>query len=577
MDKTQTYKSNVSVDNEVQNLFRMGGKHIKQGLMALRGKYGDSKLYDQIEKATLDRYAEVTKKAKKFAHLIREKYANSNYPYHLLLEKAYKYKVKYNLKDSEFTEFQKIYESELAGINLPDLPTPLTNVSKLLGEVSLQSQPFGKLNENDTKVLHEILKLHALTKPLHAQVVLQSIQYEDCAIEALIGKYDPKFHNVNNHVHPVIAALFLPKIDILETQFLHSNFFNIIKTRYQNEPFSSLGDVTLFDALSKDPNDVVCDSRSTMVDLFNRANLQNQLWNNVLGLRTGQYYNNTFRDFINSIDMCRLNKYDSPDLVYGRYDGTILKRLLSAFSFRPTVVTVSPLLQTLPTNPYQQNIKPTVAYISMINLKLSPLTTNQATPLSLNDSLNQTQVFIEGDSIVYKNTSLIYSRILFFYVDRRSHVINIKDAMSPWNFTKLPSALGGFERLNDSPIDFDFVLRNRKDIYHLRSVILSEIISKEDNNNLIIGSSAIIVKQSDPENRLDEDQYLFYHPVQVLDRYVSDATNTIADAIDPITSIQKLPSLNDDGRNATEFARHRGIVFMYELQDDESKKPQILY
>ena len=41
---------------------------------------------------------------KKFAELIREKYGNTQYPFHILLEKAYKYKVKHGLKDEELNE-----------------------------------------------------------------------------------------------------------------------------------------------------------------------------------------------------------------------------------------------------------------------------------------------------------------------------------------------------------------------------------------------------------------------------------------------------------------------------------------
>ena len=337
----------ISIDNEVQKLFkRSGGKINQQDFQNLRNKYNNEKLVEKIQHVFIEKYTEIAKKAKKFAQLIREKYANSQYPFHILLEKAYKYKVKHGLKDEEFNEFQRIYENELIGLKSPEVFTHNTNLQKILGSVSIDYQGFNTdLNEKDYKIVQDIIKLYASSKALHSQVILQSMQYEDCSIEATTGEYKKEFHNVANHIHPVIAALFLPKINTLEQHFIHSNIAGIVKTRYNKETFVSMADALLYDAIIKDPNDVVCDSRSTLTDLFNRAQLQNQLWNAVLSLRNGQYYNNSFREFINSVDNCRMNKYDSPDLIYGRYDGTILKRLLSAFSFRPTIVTTTPIYQ----------------------------------------------------------------------------------------------------------------------------------------------------------------------------------------------------------------------------------------
>jgi hypothetical protein len=86
--------------------------------------------------------------------------------------------------------------------------------------------------------------------------------------------------------------------------------------------------------------------------------------------------------------MCRLNKYDTPDLIYGRYDGTILKRLISAFSFRPTIVSTLPIYSNIMVNvnPYQQHVRPVVTSVSMINLKLPP-SLNDNTPIELESAL----------------------------------------------------------------------------------------------------------------------------------------------------------------------------------------------
>ena len=66
--------------------------------------------------------------------------------------------------------------------------------------------------------------------------LLQSIQYNDCDYEALTGQYKRELGmRPGEHIHPVIAALFFPKIDFLEQTFLHSNMAGIVKSRYNDD------------------------------------------------------------------------------------------------------------------------------------------------------------------------------------------------------------------------------------------------------------------------------------------------------------------------------------------------------
>jgi hypothetical protein len=566
-------KRDSNVDDEVQKLLRKGDKLSQQDLIALRNKFGNEELVEKIEKAYLEKFTEINKRAKKFAKLIREKYADAKYPFHILLEKAYKYKQKYGLSDAEFTEFQRKYETELVGLKSPDVFQPNTNIMKLLGKVNVNLHGFNsKLNENDYKILQEILKLHATSKPLHSQVLLQSMQYQDLAVEAVTGTYDRNSHNVANHIHPVIAALFFPKINYVDTHFLHSNISNIVKTRYNNESFTSVADMQLYYCLSTDPNDIVCDSRSTIADLYNRALLQNQLWNSVIALRNGQYYNNSFREFINSVDICRLNKYDNPDLIYGRNDGTILKRLLSAFSFRPTVVATTPMYALFNTNPYQQNVTPLVTYVHMINLKL-PATYNDNTPIPLQDSLQQNQLFIENGDIIPKHTSLIYSRgVLIFYVDRRANIIHLPDSMNPFNMGKLPLAAAGYERLNDREVHFEDEIKIRDDLYKLRSVVISEINKTPEHfdKKLVVGSATLLLKGRDDITGQDRYCYL-YNPYSV----VLPSTDINIPKNLPVVQVN-YNNGSDPECTFQEMARKRGIIFIYQL-DEERKDVQIAY
>jgi hypothetical protein len=569
--RNRSGRQDGSVDDEVQKLFRKNnGKISSADFVKLRQKYDDNELVEKIQKAYVDKHVLISKKAKKFAQLIREKYSNEQYPFHILLEKARLFKTKHELSDDEFAEFQRIYEQELVGLKSGDVLIPANNMMKVLGSVSVDFQGFTlKLDDNDYKNLQEILKLNASTKALHAQVLLQSMQYQDCDFEAVTGTYNRELgHRSTESVHPVVAAMFLPKIDILERHFLQSNISNIVKARYNSEALTNRPDYELFYALTNDPNDVVCDGKSAVTDLLNRAQVQNQLWNSVLSLRNGQYYNTSFRDFINTVDMCRLNKHDNPDLIYGRYDGTVLKRLLSTFSFRPTVVSTTAVYNLVNINPYQQNVRPVVSAISMINLRLPP-TLNNDEPISLSDALEQHQYFFENGVMLPRHTSLIYSRdVLFFYVDRRANVIKYSD-MQPFNISNLPTAISGFEKLNDRDIIYENEIRIRGDVYNLRSVVLSEVNRNlQMDQNIVVGSSALIMTHVDLSKGRLLNEYLHYDPIRVSD---SVERAGVRQNRSPIGQIRGTPDITAPNASFLEMATKRGIIFMYQNVVDTSK------
>lgn len=565
-----------SVDDEVQRLFsKNNGKISSADFMKLRQKYNDADIVEQIQKAYLEKHSVISKKAKKFAQLIREKYSNQQYPFHILLEKARLFKVKHDLTEDEFAEFQRIYEQELVGFKSPEVLTPSTNMTKILGSINVDFHGFAmKLNDVEYKTLQEILKLYASSRPLHAQVLLQSMQYKDCDFEALTGTFRRELgHRPGDSIHPVIAALFLPKIDVLENHFLYSNIAGIVKSRYNGEALNNRPDYELFYALTQDPNDVVCDSRSPMTDLLNRAQVQNQLWNSVLNLRNGQYYNSVFREFVGAVDMCRLNKQDNPDLVYGRYDGTILKRLLSAFSFRPTVISTTPVYQVVNINPYQQNVRPVVTAVPMINLRLPP-TISDDDPISLSDALEQHQLFLENGTVVPRHTSLIYSRgVLLFFVDRRANVIRFND-MQPFNIAKLPTTISGFERLTTREVMYEEEIKIRGDTYQLRSVVLAEVNRNSPEQNIVVGSSAIFMLHANPERGFLQNEYFQYDPISVADKIMTSDNAVVSR--EPTSQLHGTPGIGAPGSSFTEMARTRGIIFLYE-NTREQREPEVVY
>jgi hypothetical protein len=506
MSRRSLVRSGSTVDAEVANLFKLQNKsQFTNALLGLRQRYRDEDLVNKIQEVFMEKHSQIVKSAKKFAMAVRNKYASQNVPFHQLLMKARAHAKKHHLSEAEFAEFQRIYEQELAGTGSGEVVIPMTSIMKVLGNISNGGESSLNVNEADYRNLQEILKLNDMSRPLHAQVLLQAIQYSNPDSFILQGiTFDSKIQNPGDHVHPVIAALFLPKINTVEQHFLYSNMSGIVKSRYNQQPLTTRPDYELFYNLVTDPNDVVCDTRTPVADLLHRCNLQNQLWNSVLHLRNGQLYNPSLREFTASVDVCRLNKYDNPDFVYGRHDGTILKRLFSAFSFRPTIVATLPVANLFAYNPYSQNIRPTVTSIPMINVRLSNFGTTAAAAAaaaagrpapagnSLSATLTQTNQFLEGNSIVNRHTSVMFSReILVFYVDRRSYVYTAGNNIT--NMARLPTSVAGFERINEISITWEPTFTHESINYTLISAVVADVNKTlESGSNFVVGSDTII-------------------------------------------------------------------------------------
>ena len=573
------------VENEVRKLFKQNPHHISNAAMfKLRERYGDQELLDQIQETFIERGRDLRKRAKKFAKLISERYSGQNYPLHILLKKALKYKKKYNLSDGEFEEFRRLFESTLHGTEERpqhvNVTVPFTNMSKTLGPGMVDVEDGMKFDDKDFEPLQKILRLYAENKVSHSQVVLQSMTYEDLAQQALVGEFQRERHNPHCHVHPVIAAMFLPKIDLLEHHMLHANLAYIVKQRYSKQPILTSTDYDVFYDLISDPSDVVCSSESPVKDLLNRAELQCRLWQSVIALRNGKYYDCTYMSFITAVDNCRRHLADNPDLIYEGDEGTILHRLLGAFSLRPTIVATTPLYNVLGNNPLRTQVAvPKVESLPFITLKLPSMSAfvgnEHRTEVNLQDAVSMSQYFIEDGTIVPKTQQVLYSKgVLIFYVPRRAHTLNIHKLVNPQLFTRMPRSVAGFDRLNDIPVRFETHMSVGQADYKfdLRSVVTVDInqqmFSQDSKMKLITGCSTLIRRPSD-------GKVFWYNP-----RYanVGMGTQGTSDQLtkvfnDPVSWVDET-SIVPGARETEDFktkATLRGTIFIYAGSKDASE------
>ena len=561
-EKSRTNKLN-SIQNEVQNLLKSGDKMDVEQVARLRSKYRDENIIDQINDSYNEQLSDLRRKARKFAKVIRRKYEHK--PLNKLLRKAYKYKKHYKLSDGEFREFQRIYEQEMLGQNTQtSLERHRTRIGRTLGEPITTSGHSLKIDDDELAVLDQILQFHSLTQTIHNQVMLQCMIYDDCAPEALTGKIrDDKtglIANPASHVHPIIAAMFLPKIKILEEHMLYSNIANIIKVRHEGKNIVTKPDYQVMYDLINDPNDIVCNVSSPLTDLFNRCALQKEIWEAVYNLRNGRYYHSNLSSFLNALNNCRVNQYDAPDLIYNQDEGAILRRILSAFSFRPTIVSTIPMSQmVVETNVYaRQPVLTNVTSIPMINIRLPLNIPGSVTAaVDLEDSLTQNTWYLENGSVINKQQSIIYSKgVLFFYVNRRFKSVNARLLFHPRKFSNLPLTMSGYEKLNNLPVTFNRSIDIMGDTYNLRSVVTIKTSNLTDTKDLIIGSHALVCSK-------DSKCHYIYDPIGAA------VTNANGESNDPITELVPDTGVEDFESRV----RTRGTIFMYHKEADSGNNP----
>jgi hypothetical protein len=551
------------VTKEVKNLLKTGKRSISsRDIMRLNRDY-DGDVVDQIREKFIDTHREIRKKAKKFAHLINQKYGQRNYPLHKLLKQARKYKDKYNLSDEEFEEFRRVYEQQLMGVDNKREKSaalyPRTAIGKTLGHEA-HGESF-KAGEDDYESLQQLLQMYAGSRPLHAQITLQAMTYQDVAPEAVVGTFDQTKNNPHQHVHPVLAAMFIPRFTLFDEHILMSNIAYIVATKHNGEPIRTRPDYQLYYDLISDPNDIVCDKHSPVKDLLRRADLQHAIWNNVLNLRTGRYYGEWATQFLLTIDNCKIATYDVPDLMYAGDAGTVMKRILSAFSIRPTIVATTPLYNIVPEAPYAGTLpSPKVTSLPYVTLRL-PYTTNDSEPVHLNDALEQPQWFLEGGKILPKNQSIIYSRgVLIFYVNRRMNSINVGKLTEPYNFNRLPITIAGVERINTRPVHFDHHITVRDETFFLRSVV--GIDTSDRLEDTAIGSFAMFSKDISTTGLVNNEELYYYNPRRAAEVY-DDGASMSRSA--PVTKIDRSAGLYDNNSITFDnYCRKYGSVFIYQ-------------
>ena len=565
-----TNTNNTNTNDEIGKLIRQGANDV-QVLNTIKEKYGDKQMVNQVFAEYEEKMSKIRRKAQKFAQLIMSRYSNLGTK--RLLEKARKLKQKYNFTDDEFHAFINLALGDKTISNTNLYNSPNTIIAQTLGY-----NPNANIGElvyrpQDASTIQEILSLHQEYLLLHQNVISQSLLYRDSAPEALTGKYDYTKFNAYTFIHPVIAALFLPRFKYLDEHMLIGSIANVIALRYNKTAIKTQPDWELFYDIISDPNEFSCSqSDNIFIDLLQRIKIQIELWKSVLALRIGRYYEKN--ELLLTLDNCKTGLFDSPEMTLIKDEGTILRKILATFSLRPTIVGILPLQMGLMMN-YNLNTQSLTKIVSIpiVNFRLPLNLKNVYVKANLQEALEQPDMFIENKQLVFNMKTIIYSRdVIFFYVNRRYQNINFARFTTPCTFSVLPTTLSGFETLNETPIEFPTYLQIGDESFIPRSVVMIEKsgFNRDPNRDLakeiIIGSSAGIIVPESISGGIYNKTCFIYDPQSAAIKLEND--KGFFENRNPVTWVPFQGSLyGSDVESFEERASKRGTIFVYAKQE----------
>jgi hypothetical protein len=543
----------INIEKEVSELIKKGAD--RASMNELRKKFGDDKIFDMVQESYFDRLASIRKRSIKFTKLIERKYGMFGHPLHIILNKAIKYKKKYNLSEEEFELFRQYYQKTMNmrnNANKYDVLVPNTNMAKVFGEDPYNNKKI-HVSDGDHRVVKDILTLYDLNRALWQQVTLQSITYDPSNPMATTQLVDVKTSNFSSFIHPVIAAMFLPKIARFDEYFLFTNLAYILRCKYLGEPISTYHSYLMLYNLVTDPTDVVCNADSPLKDILNRVMLQVTLWKNVLRLRHGMVYDtyNSFAaaDLMVHIDNCKLSTYDAPDLMMIGDENVIIRRLLSALAFRCATIFSTPT--TFPLfnqNPNQINMQVSainipanftqVTKVPMIYIRLPVLGMpivqqmqgNNPSVIDIQSALSTTQPIMYNGRLESRSMSVAGTDgVLIVSIPRRTYRPmsgNIYNLPQIFNFATMPHHAYGLETLNNTKVLTNNALEIKSHtgddtrLYNNHLFIKSIVTLKEkqDNNNnnqFIYGSKTFIVNMETDKTDIKPKIHV-YDPITTL-------------------------------------------------------------
>jgi hypothetical protein len=581
MDSQTRTSGSDSMETDIAYFLMKNASTLEAETMLRATKKDEKEIVAFIEKYKAIRQ-KIKKLIQKFKGKIELKYGHLDKPE--MIAKGLKFASKHNFTEIEQRAFiNYVMNGDIGKSYLPYQEMENTDMARFLGFSSAPQYLFN-IKDSDKIILEEIAKLYDSTQQIYHAVKQNIAIYTDCDPAAIVGKYRPDKHNLHSFIHPIIVALFLPKINVFEKRMLISNVGRMVVQRAapylrrygdtQLTPLEREADMSLTCDIARDPNSLgyFGDNDSPISNLLKRFKIQIELYRNVLSLRKGEYYSksdsfdisDSITGFITALKSYNWSWYDSPDLVNIHDEGTVMRKLLSVFSLRPTLVQITPVVGQSSMGFTNLGVAG-LAFVQtpIINVKLPASLTSAApmAPVKLSASLTDISWFIENKMLVTKNKSVIYSnKLAIFYANRRYQAMNFANLDIGCQYAQLPIISNGITHINETQLFFNKRERigNSPKEFMIQSVVLLNKVNGHEFAAL--GCSSIVVAEPNTNGRT-VTTYFHYNPVLAGSRIWNPATNQYVQN-DVITMIPE-NSVNPNIPSFFETSRKLGTLFIY--------------
>lgn len=574
------------IKNEVSNILKIDPMdHIKiyNQFEKLKKELGDQKLVDTIHQVYKEKKLEADKYSSKIRAKLFEKYPNESTEEYIEKINGYQKRYKFD-NDVKKLIIDGLFTAKKANIHHIGQDMPYTQMSKTLGykpqQFSYQTGTM-KVEAGDMEYLDAIIQIRNATRELHNKVKLQSFVYNlGEELTQYTSRVDRNTTDIFNFIHPVLFALFSPKFDIIEQRTILTSIPDVIYKLKEGLPLETMPEIDLYDDICRDPVDNLCtDGNSPFLNLLQRSKVQTLLWQEILKLREGKYYDTKLSTLMDHLNACVKHTY-APDFTYVKDSGTIIRALYGVFSLRTINICAIPEINVLG-SPILTNLENNVfTTISMINVMLpssNSLQIQSGQSISLRNYLQTPTRFRQNGRALVMKTQKVHHcyDLLTFYAPRKEMGQTIYQSNKPYLIQKIPMSTAGLEKLNKTPILYEDTIDVGNDVFKLRSIVCMESVQPKilGGDELITGCGTLV--RMDRDSGAGESCWIYYSPLGLA--HMTDKTtsapivnNVITPKIlEPLTVVEDTNILNT-------MISTKGTVYIYSSHSQKFERSNAL-
>lgn len=317
------------------NAIYLDNEDIKKQIMT---EFKEKDTVKLIYKWIVKRMDYISKKASAFRDGILTRY--SYLPPNKIMKKAKKYAKHLKFTQAEFELFRQMfminYISPLSNQDIKLETGDNTGALARVFDIKPKEKEQGKLifDSSESSIVESIVKAAKSNDNLYYYTFVDSINYKDCDTEKYNMVPIKKNIKYTDCVHPVVAAMFIPKIPYFETRFIYQNIARLVQMCYEHQKIDGLYK-NLQNSLALDKSqysDQTGHIITPIKDLQLRANIQIALWRVVLMLRNNHILDCDCSKLYNALSVYAPDMFvDNSELLNQNSVG-IIRRLYNALS-----------------------------------------------------------------------------------------------------------------------------------------------------------------------------------------------------------------------------------------------------